>query len=191
MRSKDLLRGRSGSGVGRSGRSSGSGVSRSSGGGVASGLGGVGGGVSSGGGGVGRGAGSGFSRGGFSGSFRGGSVGLFGRLAASGDGESGDGGAGDEQFAKDVGGHVPGPLETEVSSVITKLPLMGNIACAKQEYAVLLAKGKSFIHATVITFLLRPCVAQKSLAFPRVARGRVIGGPAPGGACMVGPTGGY
>ena len=35
---------------------------------------------------------------------------LFSRLAASGDGESSDGSAGDEQFAKNFGGHMPGPL---------------------------------------------------------------------------------
>ncbi|MDP3855399.1 hypothetical protein, partial [Phenylobacterium sp.] len=31
----------------------------------------------------------------------------FSRLAAGGDGEGGDGGAGDEQLAKDFGGHGP------------------------------------------------------------------------------------
>lgn len=38
-----------------------------------------------------------------------------------------------------------------------------------EEYAVLLAKGKTFIHATVITFRLRPETMQKSLAFRGVA----------------------
>ena len=167
MRSKDLLRGRS-SGVGsRSGRSSG-GVSRSSGGSVASGGGGVTSGVSGRGGGVGRGAGGGFSRGGFSGGFGGGGVGLFSRLAAGGDGESGDGGAGDEQLAKDVGGHVPGPLETEVSSAKRRPPYGEQRVRKGEEYAVVLAKGKTFIHAPVITFRRETGTRRKSLAFPGV-----------------------